>query len=192
MVGLGGDLRFGEADGGETRRRVDLVAAVVIGLLEGRSVVVQPVGLDDEIEIWPGEVDAVAVQPYLGIRGRKARAADEPQELALESGIGSGVMVEQRTQAACAGPRLQCLDCLAQPLPGDQLATICLADSALELIAAEAGGEVDQGRDGIGDRDTVHHTLILIEMGLPVDSDSPPTTPGNAAWNRDVDQGGVA
>ena len=61
--------------------RVGLVADAIGDL---RTVVAQPVGLDDQPELRPVEVDLEAVHVNAGLREGQARFARERQEAALE------------------------------------------------------------------------------------------------------------
>jgi hypothetical protein len=65
MPGLEPDLCAREAQRNEAGCRVRLVAAPVLSLLRRRAVVAEVVSLDDEPELGPVEVDAVAVHVRL-------------------------------------------------------------------------------------------------------------------------------
>ena len=102
LLGIERDLRvcepqWGEAGGGER-----LVTAAIPGLLRRRSVIAEAVGLDDEAEIGPVEVDPEAMEPDLGPRLREAGAAGDRDEAALELGVGEkkGAAVEEATEGA--------------------------------------------------------------------------------------------
>ena len=73
VVGTVEDLGVGEAQAAQARPRVGLVAAEVDRLLGGGAVVAEAVGLDDEAEGGPEEVDPVATEPALGRRAREVR-----------------------------------------------------------------------------------------------------------------------
>ena len=123
---------MGEAQRGEARRGVRLIAAPVTRLLRGRAVVAQAVGLDHEAEVRPVEVDAEAVEPLLGQRRRQARPPGDREKAALELrvGQGEGVAVEQLAQGGGAtrpGERR------AQALRIDEVEPVGLVDRGLEL-----------------------------------------------------------
>jgi hypothetical protein len=61
----------------DAARGVGLVADPVSGLLSGRAVVAQAVGLDDEAEVGPPEVDLEAVDVGAGRRLREPGLADK-------------------------------------------------------------------------------------------------------------------
>ena len=61
-----------------------MVAAVVARLLGGSAVVAEPVGLDDETEVGPVEVDFESVEAHSGDRQRQVGVAQQSQEAALE------------------------------------------------------------------------------------------------------------
>jgi hypothetical protein len=101
VVALILDLGVGEAEWGEAVGGVGLVAASVGGLLGGGAVVAAAVGLDDEAELGPEEVDAVAVDPDLGLGWWQSGLAGEGEEAPLELAVGQGegLPVEQVSQA---------------------------------------------------------------------------------------------
>lgn len=59
------DLVVGEPQRRQASRRVGLIATPVARLLGGRAVVAQPVGLDDQAEVRPEEVDSEVVEVSL-------------------------------------------------------------------------------------------------------------------------------
>jgi hypothetical protein len=68
MRGFERHLGVGEAQRGEPARGVRLIAQAIPGLLRRRAVVAEPVGLDDEPEVRPMEVDLVAAHAASGLR----------------------------------------------------------------------------------------------------------------------------
>jgi len=56
---------------------VGLVAEPISGLLSGRAVVAQAVGLDDQAEVGPPDVDPAAVHVGAGERLRETGLADK-------------------------------------------------------------------------------------------------------------------
>jgi hypothetical protein len=73
VVGTVEDLGVGEAQAAQTRPRVGLIATEVHRLLGGGPVVAEAVGLDDEVQRGPEEVDPIAPEAALGLGRRKAR-----------------------------------------------------------------------------------------------------------------------
>ena len=83
MVRIVRYIVVGEAQRGEAGGGVDLVASPVAGLLGGSTVITQPVGLDDEAQLGPVEVDAKAVDDsrVRGIASPAPRAIGRALEL---------------------------------------------------------------------------------------------------------------
>src|ERR1700743_3870380 len=78
------DLGMGEAQGAQARPGMDLIAAEVHRLLGGGPVMAQAVGLDDEAEGGPEEIDSISAQPALGLGRRNAGLTDDREEAPLE------------------------------------------------------------------------------------------------------------
>src|SRR5918999_3538114 len=72
VVRLVTDLCRGEAKSLEPGGGMSLVPALVLCLLGGRAVVAKPVGLDDQTQFAPVEIDAVPIDPLLGLPDREA------------------------------------------------------------------------------------------------------------------------
>ena len=74
----------------------------VAGLLGGRAVIAQAVGLDDQAVVGEEEVDFVAEDPVFGERDREAGGEGERAEEDLEVRVGEpeGVPVEERRAAS--------------------------------------------------------------------------------------------
>jgi hypothetical protein len=105
------NLRFREAQRGQSRHRVRLVPQAIARLL-WRAVVARSVGLDDQAEVWPVEVDPKAIHDRLHLRSRKPDCTDEPQEPQLQQGVGEAraLLVQQRSQTDKPGSPGQQLD----------------------------------------------------------------------------------
>jgi hypothetical protein len=177
------DLGRREAQRGQSRDGVGLITPPVLRLLGRRPVVAQPVGLDHQAELRPVEVNAKAIQLDLGQRRRQAGASGKRQEKTLESGVGQGegLSVEQVAQMTAAGPARAPLDRCPQILRVDQVESVSLVDGELELIPADAGGEVDQRPDRIGDGDPIHDGVTRrVEPLLPMDADGRPSAADRA------------
>ena len=61
VAGVVANLPVSEPQRGQARRDVSLVADMVFRLLAGSPVVAQSVGLDDEPQVWPVEIDPDAI-----------------------------------------------------------------------------------------------------------------------------------
>jgi hypothetical protein len=66
LVGTVENLGVGEAQAAQAGPRVGLVAAEVDRLLGGGAVMAEAVGLDDETESGPEEIDPIAPEPTPG------------------------------------------------------------------------------------------------------------------------------
>jgi hypothetical protein len=135
VLGLAGDLRVGEAQRGEAGGCVHLVSEPIPSLLGRRSVITQPVGLDDQAQVGPVEVDAKAVYAALGQRRRQAYAADERQEAPLELAVSQaqGLAIEQRAQRGHPSLPDPAVKRGPQPLGIDEVEPVGFVDGRLEL-----------------------------------------------------------
>ncbi len=88
MLGLVAHLRVSEPKRREPGGKMVLVAATISGLLRGSSVVAQPIGLDDQPQVGPEEVDAIAAEVFARDGHRQSRLRHEWQEEPLEFGVG--------------------------------------------------------------------------------------------------------
>ena len=84
MIGLELHLSPSKPERRQSGGGVRLVAQAVPGLLGRRAMVSQAVGLDDQPEIGPVEIDLVAVESLLRLGSRKTGLADYREEEALE------------------------------------------------------------------------------------------------------------
>ncbi len=82
MVGVVRDLAVGEAERRQAGGEVGLVPLAILRLLGRSAVVGEPVGLDDESEIRPEEVDAMTRNRLLGEGKAEAGSGDEADLLA--------------------------------------------------------------------------------------------------------------
>ena len=71
-------------------RGMRLIPTPILQLLHRRPVIGESVRLDDEAELGPVEVDAVAVDALLCERGREAGRPGNPDEAALELRVSEG------------------------------------------------------------------------------------------------------
>ncbi len=105
VVRLVADLVVGEAQGRQTCSLMFLVTPAVAALLVRGAVVTETVGLDNQPQVGPVEVDPIAVDALLSQRLRKVGGARDWQEVALQLGVGEreGGLVEERAEVDDAG-----------------------------------------------------------------------------------------
>ena len=105
MPRLEPDLPVREAKAGQARRRQRLIAHTVLGLLRGRAVITQAVGLDDEAQVRPIEVDPEATDVGLCAGFGETGTACDGQEVALELRVGEseGPAIEGLRRTATPG-----------------------------------------------------------------------------------------
>jgi hypothetical protein len=165
-----GDLVVGEPQRGQARRHVGLIAAPVTRLLGGRAVVAQAVGLDDEAEVRPEEVDPEAVEPLLCEGRGQTRPPGDGEKAALELrvGEGEGVAVEEVAKggSATAGKRRP------QPLRIDEVEPVGCVDHGLELALRQEAGEIEQRPDRAGHRYAVAQHDLVVGHGPAVEADA--------------------
>ena len=82
------DLPVRESQRGKAGHRVGLIAKAVLSLLGGGSVVAEAVGLDDQAEGGPIEVDAETIDSLLCEGWAKTCPADDSQKTPLELRVG--------------------------------------------------------------------------------------------------------
>jgi hypothetical protein len=112
-------------------------------------VVPEAVRLDDEAERREVEVDAVAVDLFLGEGSRQAGPGRDREKAALQLGVceAEGVAFEEdseRSDAWLSGPITKGIE---QCLRVDEVAGVGFVDRTLKGATAEAGREVDKGSD---------------------------------------------
>src|SRR4051794_33064185 len=134
-----------EADQGQASPRCFLLESSVLLDLAWRAVEAPAVGLDHEPQARPVEVDSEAPDALLGRGAGDCRAAYQPEELALELGVGGlerlALQVVAQPGALPAG-LARCF----QQLPGvDQVELVGLVDRGIEAPRGPAGAQVDQG-----------------------------------------------
>ena len=120
------DLGMGEAQGAKAGADVRLVAADVIRLLGRGPVMAEAVGLDDEAEVRPEEVDAMTAEARLGVWRRQPSGADQSEEAPLEGVLGAAesLRVEDRLQSSQARPPRLAFEGCAQTMGADQVEAI--------------------------------------------------------------------
>src|SRR4051794_8065684 len=153
---------------------MDLVAQPVLRLLRGSAVIAQAVGLYNESELWPVEVDAEAVEPLLSFGLWETGLAGDRHEALLVHGVGhrEGAVVEKLAERPRAWTRHGVLQRLAQRLRIDQVELVGLVDGPLGLAGRQASSQVDQRADRRRDGDVVAAREVVAGEGPAVDVDS--------------------
>jgi hypothetical protein len=147
---------------------MDLIAASIAGLLARCPVIPQAVGLDDQVQLWPEEIDAEAVDMGASLRRWEPRLADESQKSALE------LRVRQPENPALKDPNEHAYPSLAahlaqrspQPLWIDQIQTIRLVDGYFQLGWLQPTPEINQSAGRARHWDSQTNTAI--KGGEPV------------------------
>lgn len=148
-------LPVGEAEGGQPRGGMCLITHAVPCLGDRRPVIVETIGLDDEAEIRPEEIDLEPVDVGFRQRGREARALGDRSEEHLQVGIGEakGIPIQQVAKRPDPGLARVAMESDSQFLWIDQIPLVSVVDRPLEGPEGEFGGEVEQGAGGTGNGD---------------------------------------
>ncbi len=147
LTGFVSHLPVREPETCQPRRGMGLIPAAIARLLDGSAVVGEAVGLDDQTQIAPVEVDDEPIQADAGLRLGQARAPRDREEPALQLRFGQyeRVAVEEVAEhldPALPRPRGE----LGSELIGaDQVQLVGLVDGALEAGEVQFDGEVDEG-----------------------------------------------
>ena len=185
-------LLVGEAQRCEPGGDMGLVPQVVASLLGRSAVVAQAVGLDDQMQLWPQEVDLEAVDPDFRLRQWQADVPGQGQEKALEVGASQteGAAVEPCAQASDAPLARVALERGTKLRWGKEIEPVRLVDHALHGQPIVAGREVDQGLRRTRHRNAVVEADILPpEAGAAVDPNPRPNpTPGRTALKSRCDR----
>src|SRR4051794_16334807 len=104
------------------------------------------VGLDDQVEFGPEEVDAEAVDAVLRLRQREAGSPGDRQKEALEVAVGEdvGLAVEELAEPLQPAARRRHADHFAQRLGMDEVKLVGLIDGRFELARSKRCREVDE------------------------------------------------
>ena len=140
MAGFVLDLVVGEAERGEAGGGVGLEAEGVAGLGRGGAVVAPAVGLDDEAEVGPEEVDLELVDRLWSAASadrRLWRAGGRAVQLVV--GEAEGVLVEHVAKGANARLARVVLEGLAERVGIDHVALVGLVDRPLEAFRPRDG-----------------------------------------------------
>jgi hypothetical protein len=119
---------------------VDLIPNPVAGLLGRRAVIADAVGLDDQPERAPVEVDLEAVDPGARLGQRQAGAAGDREESPLELGVGEGerATVEGLAQVGGARSPNGIDERGTEGLRIDEVELVGFVDRAFEQVAPQA------------------------------------------------------
>jgi hypothetical protein len=156
--GLDGDalvanLLVREPQDRQARRRVGLVAAPIAPLLRRRAVVAQAVRLDDQSQLRPVEVDAIAVEPLLREGWRQPGATRDRKKPALELRVGERECepIEDVAEERHPGPAGEVIHGDPQRLWIDEVSLVRVVHGTLDFIALVTRGVVDEGEGWNGD-----------------------------------------
>jgi hypothetical protein len=166
-----------------------LVAQTVPNLLCRRTVVAQAVGLHDQAEVRPVEIDLVAIHVAPGLGVREPRPVCDWQEETLQLGVGEGkrFAVEFHAHDRHARPAGEPLERGSQFLWTNQVELVGLADCGHELSLSQPGGQIDDRADRRGDRNSIaQHDLVSERRRSPVNHD-PGWTGSQASGHRHLD-----
>lgn len=123
-----------------------LIAKSVARLLPGRSVISQPVRLDNKAELGPEEVDAEAAHPCARLWCVQPRPPSERQKPALQLRVRKyeGVAIEKCSQGRDTGAPRDVIEGRVENVRVDQITLVGLADRAFEGGPGQDGGEIDE------------------------------------------------
>lgn len=145
------DLVVGEAQWGETGGGVGLEAEGIAGLGRRGAVIAPAIGLDDEAEIGPEEVDLELVDHLFGQRDRKAGGGgnrpEEPFQLVIRE--PEGVLVEDLAKDPHARLARVVIERPAQCVSVDHVQLVRLVDRPLNGLRTRDSGEVEESADGL-------------------------------------------
>lgn len=145
------DLVVGEAKRSHPGDCVGAVAFRVSRLGCGRAVVPEAVGLNDQAELGPVEVDLPPVDELFAERGRQPRSGgDRPEEdLEIRVGEPERPSVEDVSEQAHAWLTRILYEKRPQGFRVNQVALVGFVDRPLDPDGTEFAGEVDQVRTGV-------------------------------------------
>jgi hypothetical protein len=128
-----------------------VVADRIAALDDGGAVVAEAVGLDDEVEGGPVEIDLVVVDDaFAHLRGEAGSDGDRAEE-EFELGVGEeeGVLVEQGAKRFDTRFTGVVVEAGAQGLGIDQFELVGVVDGALEAVGGEFERDVDWRLEGV-------------------------------------------
>jgi hypothetical protein len=155
-------------------RDMSLVTKPVSCLLTWRSVIAQPIGLNDQSELWPMEVDTEAVESLLSQWFRQSRGPNEPEEHPLKLRVcePEGAPIEKATEGPDTGEPPVCVELRPERFSVNPTEFVCLVYGRLKWPLLEFCREVDQGESWRGHRDLVLDSAIHISESAAVNFDS--------------------
>jgi len=166
MVRFVADLLVRETELSKAGSRVGLIAEPIPRLLGGGAVIVETIGLDDQGEVGPVEVDFEVVHPLPGQWNRQASLPGQREEPPFELLLGQpkGPPVEDVAEPGDAGFPLASIERLTQLWRMDEVVLVRLVDRTLDSPPVEAKRLVDEGLDRSGDRDVVTAGGVALEI----------------------------
>jgi hypothetical protein len=182
------DLAVREAQADEPRRDVLLVTPQILRLLLRRAVIGESVGLDDQPQLRPVEVDLVTVDDLPRQRARKPGPQGDRNERTLQAGPreAEGADIEDLPQRLLARPRRHLVEARAQPLRIGEALDVGLVDDRLDLVARADRREVDDRAFRRGDRDAVPDRRL--ERSAPVNHEAAPLVAAPHGGHGHVDR----
>ena len=168
---------------------MSLVSESVPGLLGWGAVVVEPVGLDDQAQIWLEEVDGEPVQLFPCARRRKTGSPHEAQKSALQLGIGEleRVAIKGFAERCNSVSSAVLVYRRAEGFGVDQPKLVRLVDRRLERLAAKSRRQVDQGPSRRGHRDAVATRHVPRDLETAAMKADLLATPADIDGHREVD-----
>ncbi len=159
-----------------------LVAQPVPSLLGRRAVVAQPVGLDDEAEVRPVEVDFELIHPLAGQRDGQAGLGASGRKRRSSSSLVSRKVRRSRIWRSLATPGSPARSSSARRSSRrvHEVVFVRLVDRPLEPAPVEAEREVDQGLDRGRDGDAVLDGRVARAKGRAAMN----RRPGRSVWER--------
>ena len=172
LSGLEPNLRMREAERGQTRRSMGLVSTPVTRLLSRGPVVAQPVGLDDQAQLGPEEVNAKTVQTDTGLGNGQAGGAHQPEESPLQLRLrqAEDLAVKEAKQTCRA---VQFRQRSTEPLEIHEVSHDCFIYGSLELCTRQLAGDICERPDRTGDWDSMPSTPICRHQNPSAMHDDP-------------------
>jgi hypothetical protein len=169
------NLLVSEAQRREPGGSVHLVAHVIARLLSRSVVVEQAVGLYNQSQVWPQEVDLEAVDPGFRFRHRQADVFRKRQKEPLEARASEteGAPVEPPPQTGHPWLTAVMHELGPEHRGREEPKPIRLVDHALHGQPVVAGGEVDQSLRRAGHRDSIKRPdRIMLKPPATMDAEA--------------------
>ena len=167
MLRLESDLRVREAERRQTGGHMRLITEAIARLLRRRAVISKTVGLYDQTQIGPEEVDPEPVHLLARQRYWQARRRSERDEQALELRVGEaeGVAIKQLAQPRHTALAAKRIERAPQRLRIDQSLFVRLVDRTLETDGVQLRGQIEESPDRARHRYSVTRIEILGPQG---------------------------